>query len=295
MLTKNLSKPKPLALTAGVVIAVVVALVVVFSWPSADNWRTGCAALTPAKGTSPAVEAARQALLRAGHDPVLGVEVVNLDTCATTASWKGDLAQPTASVVKLLIALDVLQRTGDTSDSDETAIEQMLARSDDGVASRLWQRGGGPAIVTRQAKALKLRNTKPPADAGQWGDTVMSASDVSAVYRHITGSLAAEDRVLLTEAMADAPRTAADGFDQHFGIPTGLSGTTWAIKQGWGSSDGRRVLNSTGLVKSGGTYAVTLLSTWRKDVDWVAAGSALTKAAEALRGALGSGSSDQVR
>lgn len=114
----------------------------------------------------------------------------------------------------------------------------------------------------------------------------MSASDITAVYRHITGSLATEERVLLTSALAQAPRTATDGFDQHFGIPDGLSGTAWAIKQGWGSSAGRRVLNSTGLVHSGNTYAVTLLSTWNKDVDWTTARSALSKAAAALRGAM---------
>ncbi|WP_434441680.1 serine hydrolase [Lentzea sp. E54] len=288
MYIKNRPKPATLAIAAAVAIALITTLAVVVYRSSENDWHTSCTGFTPVTGTSTAVEAARQALLRAGHDPVLAVQVVDLDTCATAVSWKDDLAQPTASVVKLLIALDLLQRKGETSSGDENDIRAMLARSDDGVASRLWQSGGGPAIVTRQATALNLRHTRPPSAAGQWGDTVMSASDITAVYRHITGSLAAEERVLLTSALAQAPRTATDGFDQHFGIPDGLSGTDWAIKQGWGSSNGRRVLHSTGLVYSGGSYAVTLLSTWNKDVDWTTARSALTKAAAALRGAMSS-------
>ena len=110
-----------------------------------------------------------------------------------------------------------------------------------------------------------------------------SASDISLVYRHIAGALDREDRELLTSAMAEAPRAAADGVDQHFGIPRGLPDATWAVKQGWGSSGDRRVLNSTGFVQLDGTYVVTLLSSWRKDADLATTSAALTKAAEALR------------
>lgn len=270
------------AVSAGLVTALVAVLVVAFQAGSED-WRTDCTEFTPVADVVPALEKARQALLSVGHEPVLSMEIVDLDTCATAVSWKGDLAQPTASVVKLLIVLDLLQRTSTNSGAVENDVIAMLTRSDDGVASRLWQEGGGSAIVTRQVKALNLRNTRPPAAAGQWGSTVMSASDISTVYRHIAGALEAEDRELLTSAMAEAPRAAADGFDQHFGIPSGLPGATWAIKQGWGSSGGRRVLNSTGLVKFGDTYAVTLMSSWRQDADWATVSAALTKATNALR------------
>lgn len=268
---------------AGLTIVLVAFLVVVFRQSGSDDWRTDCKEFTPVAGAVPALEKARQELLGVGYDPVLSMEVVDLRTCTTALSWKSDLAQPTASVVKLLIALDLVQRTSSNSGSVEADVTAMLARSDDGVASRLWQSGGGPAIVTRQVKALGLRHTRPPATTGQWGSTVMSASDVSLVYRHIAGSLDAEDRELLTSAMAEAPRSAADGFDQYFGIPGGLPDAKWAIKQGWGGSNGRRVLNSTGFVKIGDTYAVTLLSSWRQDAEWATVTAALTKAATALR------------
>ncbi|MDX3659861.1 serine hydrolase [Streptomyces sp. ID05-26A] len=264
----------------------VAVLFVVVLRTGSDEWRTRCTEFTPAAGEVPAVQRARQALMSAGHDPLLSMEIVDLDTCATVLSWKGDLAQPTASVVKLLIALDLLQRTSTNSEQVENDITAMLTRSDDGVANRLWQNGGGSEIVTRQVKALGLRHTRPPAVPGQWGGTTTSASDISLVYRHIAGALEAEDRDLLTTAMAEAPRAAADGVDQHFGIPSGLPGATWAVKQGWGSSGDRRVLNSTGFVELGGTYAVTLLSSWRKDADLATMSAALTKAVEALRGAM---------
>lgn len=267
-------------------VVVLAALVVVLLRTGSDEWRTRCTGFTPPAGEAPAVRKARQALMSAGHDPVLSMEVVDLDTCATVLSWKGDLAQPTASVVKLLIALDLLQRTSSNSEEVENDVTAMLTRSDDGVASRLWQHGGGSEIVTRQVKALGLRHTRPPSVPGQWGSTVTSASDVTRVYRHIAGALEADDRELLTSAMAGAPRTAADGVDQHFGIPSGLPGATWAVKQGWGSSGDRRVLNSTGFVELGGTYAVTVLSSWRKDTDLATMSAALTKAVEALRAAM---------
>ncbi|WP_093606242.1 serine hydrolase [Lentzea waywayandensis] len=272
--------------SAGLVIVLLTALVAVVRQAGSDEWHTRCAEFTPVAGEVRPLQTARQALLSAGHDPVLSMEIVDLDTCATVLSWKSDLAQPAASVVKLLIALDLLQRTSTNSDEVENDITAMLTRSDDGVASRLWQHGGGSEIIARQVKALGLRHTRPPAVAGQWGSTVLSASDVSLVYRHIAGALEAEDRELLTSAMSEAPRAAADGVDQYFGIPSGLPDATWAVKQGWGSSGDRRVLNSTGFVKLGGTYVVTLLSSWRKDVDLATMSAALTKAVEALRGTM---------
>ncbi|SDG83815.1 Beta-lactamase enzyme family protein [Lentzea fradiae] len=271
---------------SALVMVLLVVIVVAIRQIGAEDWRTGCTEFTPAPEEAPGLQDARTALLDVGHDPVLSMEILDLDTCVTALSWKNELAHPTASVVKLLIALDLLQRTPSNSEAVRNDVTAMLSRSDDAVASRLWQEAGGPAIVTRQAQALGLTHTRPPAAAGRWGSTMMSASDVSRVYRHIAGSLDAEDRALLTSAMGEAPRTAADGFDQHFGVPDGVPGATWAVKQGWGSADGRRVLHSTGFVKLGHVYAVTLLSSWRQDVDLAAASAALTKAAGAVRAAM---------
>ncbi|WP_310973864.1 MULTISPECIES: hypothetical protein [unclassified Amycolatopsis] len=108
--------------------------------------------------------------------------------CVVETRWKADQPQPAASVVKLLIALDLLDRSGVPSGGEATAVHSMLAATDDRVASRLWQQNGGPDIVRRQAGKLGLAHTTPPAGAGQWGSTRMSPTDVVTVYRHITAA-----------------------------------------------------------------------------------------------------------
>lgn len=253
-----------------------------------SDWETGCGAV-PADAAdehASAVAEARKALLSNGNDPRLGIEVVDLGACAVKLSWKADQAQPTASVVKLLIALDLMDRSGVPSGSEATAVQAMLA-SDDRVASRLWTQQGGTAIVRRQARKLGLTHTTPASDEGQWGSTQMSPTDVITVYRHITAGLSDKERDFVTEAMESAPRNAADGFDQYFGIPRAFEGSDWAVKQGWGSSDGRRVFNTTGLVRTASrTFAVAVMGSWNESVDRTVASTALTTATGALKASL---------
>lgn len=45
------------------------------------------------------------------------------------------------------------------------------------------------------------------------------------MYRYTMDTLPDADRALLYNAMYHASETAADGFDQYFGIPDGLPGT----------------------------------------------------------------------
>lgn len=276
-------------IAALIVVGGMVAAIVVNSG-SSDDWHTGCGSVpaeAPDRNAS-AIAEARKALLSNGNDPRLGIEVVDLGACAVEVSWKADQAQPTASVVKLLIALDLIDRSGVPSGSEASAVRDMLAASDDRVASRLWTQLGGPAIVRRQAKKLGLEHTSPAADAGQWGSTRMSPTDVITVYRHITAGLSEKEREFVTEAMESAPRNAADGFDQYFGIPSAFPRAAWAVKQGWGSSDGRRVFNTTGLVRTASrTFAVAVMGSWNETIDRTVAATALTTATGALKASLG--------
>ncbi|MET8996187.1 hypothetical protein [Amycolatopsis sp. NPDC004169] len=289
----RLNNPKLLVGTA--VVIVVAGLLIAFavnSGSAGDRWQTRCASppSAPAGRQANLVAEARKALLDTGNEPRLGIEIVDLDACAVETRWKADQPQPAASVVKLLIALDLIDRSGVPTGSEATAVRTMLAASDDHVASHLWQQNGGPEIVRRQVAKLRLTHTTPPADAGQWGSTRMSPTDVVAVYRYLTAKLPEAERGFLTEAMENAPRTAVDGFDQHFGIPRAFPGTAWAVKQGWGSSEGRRVLNTTGLVRTTSrTYAIAVMASWNDAIDWPAATSAVTTALGALKGSLGAG------
>lgn len=184
-----------------------------------------------------------------------------------------------ASLVKLLIAIDVLEHK--TDESTRRRLTLMLARSDDDIASALWVAGGGPAIVVRAAKRLGLRGTEPPRKAGRWGDVLLTAHDVARIYEYVLTELSEDERALIVGALADAPRVAADGWDQYFGIPDGLGGT-WAVKQGWSDSPTDLVIHSSGLIGEGWRYIVVLLTEHPLRTRAAAATGSVTAAAKAL-------------
>jgi hypothetical protein len=191
-----------------------------------------------------------------------GFEVFDRQTGTALTSQNASQQVAAMSVVKLLIALDVLAgHNGVAPDSaTQQELHQMLADSDDEIADRLWTADGGPAIVTRMVGLLGLTGTQPPDDPGEWGDTKITPQDVVTVYRYITDRLPDSDRDLMIGALASAPQIAADGFDQYFGIPRGMPQTAWAIKQGWGTSGSQAVFNSTGLVGPDWRYVVVVLA-----------------------------------
>jgi hypothetical protein len=187
-----------------------------------------------------------------------------------------------ASLVKLLIAIDLLERGA--GPADRQRIARMLTMSDDGLASMFWVRAGGPALVTRTSAKLGLTGVRPPEVPGQWGEVVVTPRDIVTVYRYVLG-LPPEDRRLIVDALAQAPRVAADGFDQHFGIPDGID-ADWAVKQGWGSDDRAKVLHSTGLVGLHWRYVVVLLSEHPLGTGWQTCARSVTAAARAMDGTL---------
>ncbi|OXM53059.1 hypothetical protein [Amycolatopsis alba] len=185
----------------------------------------------------------------------------------------------TASVVKLFIALDAITRK--SSKADESQLYRMLAKSDDAIANTLWTKNGGPAIVTRTVAAAGLKSTSAPADAGRWGDTLSTADDIALVYRHILKLPKAKRNVIL-KPLREATRTAADGFDQHFGIPTAFQDRPWAVKQGWASGRGAVDAHTTGLVGEDDRYVVVILSSFAEGTDLGAATARATSAAVSL-------------
>ncbi len=248
---------------------------------NSSRWTSSCSGgVSRGSGTDDVARSVREKLPSFAENTSVAIEVVDLDSCAEVARLDADSGFPTASVVKLLIAIDAVERLGGATTDDE--IERMLSASDDAVASRLWVAHGGPDIVRRTAAKLKLTGTAPPDSSGQWGSTRMSASDVARVYRYLAAQADAGTRKLLLGAMGGAPGTAEDGFPQYFGIPGGLPGHRWAIKQGWGSTETNTVLHTTGLVGGDRDLVVVLLSTWPPDTDWAVARAALTEAVRSL-------------
>ncbi|MBU3064377.1 gag protein [Nocardia sp. NEAU-G5] len=255
---------------------------------------TGSAGTAPAPAQPSPQALAQQmqsAIVVASPGTQVGIDVVDTGTGATVAELNSGGQFYTASVVKLLIALDELNSQGWQADpATASQLDQMLSTSDDGIADALWDTDGGGAIVSRMAGLLGLTGTQPPSDPDQWGETLTTAQDVVAIYRYLDTAVPAPARDVIMNGLQGAQQTAADGTDQYFGIPDGLSGTDWAIKQGWMSLDSGTTLDTTGLVGAGPGkpmhYAVVVLSSQPASVSWSNGGAALTAGVRVLQGRL---------
>ncbi len=210
----------------------------------------------------------------------IGIVIVDRQTELRILSLNADRQFPSASLVKLLIALDVLSREPrDLAAGD--AVTRMLSESDDAIASRLWVAGGGGELVRRWATKLDLTGTEPPSVPGKWGATSTTPNDVARIYQFVLSELGADHRELIVNALSSAPRRAADGFDQHFGIPRAFE-HPWAIKQGWSSTPAAIAVHSTGLVGPGWRYLVVMLTEHPRSASWDAGADAVTAGLTAL-------------
>jgi hypothetical protein len=166
---------------------------------------------------------------------------------------------PTASLVKLFVAEDVLHRarTGQVAldGADLHRLAEMVRRSDDAAASALWVRFGGGRMVSDVAARYGLTGTAPPLVAGRWGQAVTTARDLAVFLARLPVVAHPDDAAALLGWMAEATARAADGYDQRFGLlalPRPV-----AAKQGWMCCvAGSRHLHSAGV--DGGRVVVLL-------------------------------------
>lgn len=186
----------------------------------------------------------------------VGYAVFDRDTGRTTIAYRVHRRFRSASVVKILIALDYLERTAAVSSADRALLRSMLRSSDNRPATVLWTRGGQAKIIHRMAAKLALSDTAPPpADKpGYWGYTAISAADIVRTYRYLLEKAPRLTRRLIMGHLAGATPCGSDGFDQYFGIPRAVP-RPWAVKQGWSGygdtpprrCDPRRVTDETRL------------------------------------------------
>lgn len=235
-------------------------------------------------GVPPQLDPAPMQNAAAAAEPntTLGAVVYDRVSGAPLLSVNPDHQFRSASLVKLLIAIDVLNRGA--TDNERNRVARMLSVSDDGIASSFWVAGGRPDIVTRSVALLGLTGTAPPESPGRWGEVKLTANDMVRVYQYVM-TMPAADHTLIVDAMAQAPEIAADGYDQHFGIPDGMN-TQWAIKQGWGNNSVAKVFHSTGLVGTDWRYVVVLLTEHPLGVSTAASLQSVTAAASTLNGIL---------
>ena len=200
----------------------------------------------------------------------------------TAGNELADRPFPTASLVKLFIAEDVLHRarTGAIvlTPGDRAQLEVMIRGSNDPAASDLWVRFGGARAVGDVAVRYGLTGTAPPRRWGQWGETTTTANDLARFLARLPVIAHPDDAEALLGWMRAATPIASDGFDQEFGVFGTLPGA--GVKQGWMCClGGQRHLHSVGVV---GGRVVVLLSEVPRSVGWDAARGALDAAAAAV-------------
>jgi hypothetical protein len=198
-----------------------------------------------------------------------GVAALNLRTGDFAEGRSGARQFFSASLVKLIVVVDMLDRRRlegmAISDADLRLVARALSASDDGAMNALWGKFDGVGAIGRVAGRIGLTATKAPGDPSQWGETLVTAGDFVRIYQHILVNMPPEDRAVIVNALAATAQTAADGFDQFFGLlGQGASPHVYA-KQGWVSyRPARLFLHSAGVVhddRTNGDYAIARLST----------------------------------
>ena len=199
----------------------------------------------------------RAALLTAENDATVAVAVLDTTTGDFYGSAEDEAEFPSESVVKVLIAADLLA-TGQLTGSTGQQAYQMITQSDDDDADALWGQVGGPAVVSWAEARYGISDLgAAPSAYGWWGNTKFTARGLVELYAAIKA-----DPVVgpwLISAMSHMSATAADGTDQDFGLAAQT--TDGAFKQGWGGdddADDSEQLNTTGLLE-GDRYAVAIL------------------------------------
>ncbi|WP_027936307.1 hypothetical protein [Amycolatopsis sp. ATCC 39116] len=270
--------------TASVPVAAPSALPSTSTAPSATSVSTTHSTLAADERTRLAA-AATGAVTHEVSGTTVGLALYDTATGELLASANGDRQFYTASVVKLLMALDVLHTGGwhAPSDAQRERIVEMLSLSDDGAAESFWNSGGRGSIITRMADLMNLENTQPPRISDQWEMTRTTPNDLVAIYRYLATEVPPEARQPILDGLAAIRTPAADGFPQYFGIPDGLPGLPRAVKQGWMEISRAVVLNTTGLVGPGYRYVAVLLTELPLGTSFGEGRAALTAGISALR------------
>ncbi|MFD1814323.1 hypothetical protein [Rhodococcus gannanensis] len=240
------------------------------SGDSAEGDVPGTGGWTPAATTSgplptdlaERVTAARASAAARGAD----VAVSLLDrTTGDRVVADGDVLVETASVAKIFIADAVFHETTAPSDPDLELIARMLERSDDDAATALWSEHGGSALVDDVVARYGLHATAAPWD-GNWWNTTTTPDDLVDYYAGLlggAGGLTDDAATAIVSRLRAGTPTAADGYDQWFGIPDALDFEVGdvAFKQGWMCCvSGRWVHLSTAVVGPDSRYVLVVVS-----------------------------------
>jgi hypothetical protein len=246
------------------------------------------------RGLAQAAVNAAQAQAAASTE--LAVAVLDRGTGELAVGARGNEPFYTASLSKVLVAVDVLDRRRleglAVSDEDIALFRRALGPSDDSAMSALWERFDGAGAAARVGARLGLEGTSAPRRLGQWGEVEVTAADHVRIWQHILDEMPPSDRDLLIAGLDAAPAVANDGFDQSFGLLSpavrGPEGLGAVAKQGWMCCfSGRYYLHSAGAVGDDKRFIVALLSRVARGQGWAGARGELTGIAQETVAALG--------
>lgn len=251
------------------------------------------AAPPPSTGHARAAVLAAEAA--AAPNTQLAVAVYDRATRESAVGDRGTEPFLTASLAKVVVAVDMLDRRrldGLTiSDSDIALLRRALGPSDDSAMNALWTKFDGQGAAARVRERLQLTGTSAPQEFGQWGEMAVPAVDFVRIWRYVLDEMPAADRDLMVSAMDAAPAIAKDGFNQAFGLLSpavrGPQGPGAVAKQGWMCCfSGQTYLHSSGAVGADDRYLVVLLTREPKGPGWDAARAGLDRIASAAVQAL---------
>lgn len=140
--------------------------------------------------------------------------VIDRERGVVTGAQHEDMKFRSASIVKLLIAMDYLWDRGpnyEVDPADAAMMAAMLRESNDKAASELWVRNGWEKIVVRMRDRLNLQQTEPPVKVGMWGYTAISPSDAARIYRYLLDEAPDKMRDYLMTQLRLSTKCAGDG------------------------------------------------------------------------------------
>lgn len=196
--------------------------------PSLDRLRSGSAIVS-----DPAAAAAQQvadlgSANAASQQVEQSIALVDRATGELVAGYAADEVFNTESILKLFTAAYYLVEFDGAPDADlEGALRTMIAMSDNGIQSALWQWDIVPTIAERYG--LTATRNGPNASSQSWGSDRTTASD-QALFLYRMSQDAVVGPKLMAWMTATEP-TGADGFNQEFGF-NALTGDHGS-KQGW--------------------------------------------------------------
>jgi hypothetical protein len=280
-----------------VLLVAVVPLLVTDSGPlpaaAASAAPVSAVAATPAPPPAPepppvqrglAQAAVTAAEAQASSGTQLGVAVLDRTTGELAVGSRGHEPFYTASLSKLIVIVDVLDRRRteglSVSDADLQLFARALGPSDDSAMSALWEKFDGAGAPARVSKRLGLEGTSAPRRFGQWGEVEVTPADYATLWKYVLDDMPAADRDLLLSDMKAAPSTAKDGFDQAFGLLSPEirgDGEASVAKQGWMCCfSGQYYLHSAGVLEPEERFVVVLLTRQPRSKGWPGARSEQT-------------------